>query len=46
MQTLPRSRVKSEKKMERSLMMSAAMLGLNAQALADIVVYLKSDSIK
>jgi len=45
-QTVPRNRVKSVQKMERSLMFSAAMLGLDAQTLADIAAYLQSDEIK
>jgi putative heme-binding domain-containing protein len=41
-QTVPKERVKQQRKMDRSLMMSADQLGLDAQKLADIVAYLKS----
>ncbi len=42
-QTVPKGRIASEKKMDRSLMLSAAQLGLTAQDLADLVEYLKSN---
>ncbi len=45
-QTIPRSKIKSVKKMDRSLMFSADMLGLDAQSLADIVAYLQSNELK
>jgi putative heme-binding domain-containing protein len=45
-QTVPRKQVKSITPMKESLMYNADMLGLTAQALADIVAYLKSDEIK
>ncbi len=43
MQTIPRSKIKQIKKLKRSLMFSADMLGLTAQTLADITAYLQSD---
>jgi len=42
-QMVPRNRIKSKKKLKRSLMFSADMLGLTPQTLADIVAYLQSD---
>ncbi len=45
-QTVPRSLIKSNKRIDRSLMFSADMLGLDAQTLADIVAYLQSNDIK
>ena len=45
-QTVPKKRVKSIQKMERSLMFSADMLGLSAETLADIAAYLQSGSVK
>ncbi|WP_166442937.1 PVC-type heme-binding CxxCH protein [Phragmitibacter flavus] len=42
-QTVPRSKVESVKKMERSLMYEPGMLGLDAQSVADIVEYLRKD---
>jgi putative membrane-bound dehydrogenase-like protein len=45
-QTVPRNRIKEMKKMDKSLMLSADMLGLDAQKLADIVAYLQSEEIK
>jgi len=45
-QTVPRSHIKSNKRLNRSLMFSADMLGLDAQALADIVAYLQSNDLK
>ena len=45
-QTVPKNRVKSVRKLDRSLMFSADMLGLSAETLADIVAYLQSDAIK
>ncbi len=41
-QSVPRSRIASQKKLPRSLMYDPAMLGLDAQAIADIAAYLKS----
>jgi putative heme-binding domain-containing protein len=41
-QTVPRARIKSVKKMEKSLMYEPSQLGLTAQGIADIVAYLKS----
>ncbi len=41
-QTIPRDRIASVTKMTRSLMYDPQMLGLDAQAVADIVAYLKS----
>jgi putative membrane-bound dehydrogenase-like protein len=45
-QTVPKKVLKSMNKLDRSLMFSADTLGLDAQALADIVAYLQSDSLK
>jgi putative membrane-bound dehydrogenase-like protein len=42
-QTVPRKRVQSIRKLDRSLMFSADTLGLDAHALADITAYLQSD---
>jgi putative heme-binding domain-containing protein len=42
LQTIPRSKIESMTQMKRSLMYEPAQLGLNAQAIADIVAYLKS----
>ncbi len=44
-QTIPKAQIKSRKKMERSLMLSADQLGLTAQNLADVIAYLQSDLI-
>ena len=41
-QTIPKNKVKEIKKMNRSLMMTADMMGLDAQGVADIAAYLKS----
>jgi len=41
-QTIPRARIASMKKLTRSLMYDPANMGLNAQSIADIVAYLKS----
>jgi putative membrane-bound dehydrogenase-like protein len=41
LQTVPRSRIASVTKMTKSLMYEPSQLGLNAQAIADIVAYLK-----
>ena len=41
-QTIPRSKIESMSQMKRSLMYEPAQLGLTAQAIADIVAYLKS----
>lgn len=40
-QFVPRKRIASRKKMDRSLMMSATMLGMTAQDVADLVAYLR-----
>lgn len=42
-QTIPRSRIKSEKGLGRSLMMSAAQLGISTEDLVDLVAYLKAN---
>lgn len=42
-QIVPGSKIASRKKMDRSLMMSAAQLGLTAQDVADLVAYLKAN---
>lgn len=44
-QMVPKNRIKSKKKLNRSLMFSADMLGLQPQTLADIVAYLQSDDL-
>ena len=41
-QTVPKARIQSVKKMEKSLMYEPSQLGLTAQGIADIVAYLKS----
>ncbi len=41
-QIVPGGKIQSRKKMDRSLMMSAAQLGMTAQDVADVVAYLKS----
>jgi putative membrane-bound dehydrogenase-like protein len=41
-QLIPGRRVKKRERFDRSLMMGADQLGLNAQAVADLVAYLKS----
>ncbi|SKB02887.1 putative membrane-bound dehydrogenase domain-containing protein [Prosthecobacter debontii] len=40
-QFVPKSRIASRKKMDRSLMLSASQLGLSAQDIADIVAYMR-----
>lgn len=45
-QNVPRQRVKSITPLGRSLMLSADQLGIQSQALADIVAYLKSPELK
>jgi putative membrane-bound dehydrogenase-like protein len=45
-QTVPRSRVKSVRRLNRSLMFSADMLGLTPETLADIAAYLQSNEVK
>jgi putative membrane-bound dehydrogenase-like protein len=45
-QTVPKARIASVKKMEKSLMYEPSQLGLTAQTIADIVAYLKSDQVK
>jgi putative membrane-bound dehydrogenase-like protein len=42
-QIIPASRVASRRRMQQSLMMSAAQLGLTAQDVADIVAFLRSN---
>ena len=42
LQTIPRAKIESMTQMKRSLMYEPAQLGLGAQAIADIVAYLKS----
>lgn len=42
-QTIPKNKVKEIKKLGRSLMFTADMMGLDHQALADIAAYLASD---
>jgi putative heme-binding domain-containing protein len=41
-QTIPRARIQSMGKMDRSLMYEPATMGLTGQSIADIVAYLKS----
>lgn len=41
-QTVPRKRIESMKRLDRSLMLSAEQLGLSEQLVADVVEYLKS----
>jgi hypothetical protein len=41
-QMIPKSRVESVRGLNRSLMLSVEQLGLDAQAAADILAYLKS----
>jgi putative membrane-bound dehydrogenase-like protein len=41
-QMIPAAKIKSRVRMKRSLMMSGEQLGLNAQGIADIVAYLKT----
>jgi putative membrane-bound dehydrogenase-like protein len=41
-QTIPKAKIKEIKKINRSLMFPADMMGLDAQALADIAAYLRS----
>ena len=45
-QTVPKAKIASVKKMEKSLMYPPAQLGLTAQMIADIVAYLKSGEVK
>jgi putative membrane-bound dehydrogenase-like protein len=40
-QFVPKNRIASRKKMDRSMMMSATMLGMTAQDVADLVAYLR-----
>jgi len=40
-QMIPKNRIKSKRKMNRSLMLSAEQMGLTEQLIADIVAYLK-----
>ena len=42
LQTIPRAKIESMTQMKRSLMYEPAQLSLGAQAIADIVAYLKS----
>lgn len=41
-QMIPADRIKSRKRMDRSLMLSGEQLGLDAQAVADLVAYMKT----
>ncbi len=41
-QTVPRAQIQSVKKLDRSLMYQPSQMGLSAEAIADIVAYLKS----
>jgi hypothetical protein len=41
-QSVPRSRIKEEKRLDRSLMFSPAQMGLTEQGVADIAAYLRS----
>jgi putative heme-binding domain-containing protein len=41
-QTVPKGRIQSQKKLGRSLMMSADQLGMTAQDVADVVAFLKT----
>jgi putative membrane-bound dehydrogenase-like protein len=45
-QTVPKARIKTNRKLTTSLMFSADMLGLDAQTLADVAAYLQSNEIK
>jgi putative heme-binding domain-containing protein len=45
-QTVPKSRIASVTKMNRSLMYPPQLLNVNAQTIADIVAYLKSNEVK
>ncbi len=45
-QTVPKDRIASVKKMDRSLMYAPSMLGLDAQKIADILAWLKSGKVK
>ncbi|MEW6302370.1 MAG: PVC-type heme-binding CxxCH protein [Verrucomicrobiota bacterium] len=45
-QTIPRKAIKSVRRLERSLMLSATQLGLSAQDVADVVAFLKSTNGK
>lgn len=42
-QMIPKGRVQAKRKMSRSVMLSAAQLGLTAQDVADLVAYLKAN---
>jgi putative heme-binding domain-containing protein len=41
-QTVPKNRIKEKKALARSLMLSAEQMGLDAQALADVVAFLRT----
>ncbi len=41
-QTVPKNRIKEKKPLTRSLMLSAEQMGLDAQALADVVAFLRT----
>jgi putative heme-binding domain-containing protein len=41
-QMIPAGKIKSRQRLNRSLMLSSEQLGLNAQAVADLVAYLKT----
>ena len=42
MQVIPSGKIKSVEPLDRSLMLSAEQLGMNAQDIVDILAYLKS----
>ena len=42
LQTVPKSRIESITKLEKSLMFQPSQMGLTPQSIADIVAYLKS----
>ena len=42
MQMIPKDRVESIRGLQRSLMLSGEQLGMDAQALADLLAYLKT----
>jgi putative heme-binding domain-containing protein len=41
-QMIPAGKIKSRQRLNRSLMLSGEQLGLNAQAVSDLVAYLKT----
>jgi putative heme-binding domain-containing protein len=42
MQTVPRAKIESITKLDKSLMLQPSQMGLTAETIADIVAYLKS----